>query len=386
MKNRIEPFLVATLIVFIAALSLWLRYPASHLSFQNVIPGDFAVYLRAWERVSNGVDPYVASDASPYKYAPGVLGLIALLPQSSPGAAWFAFGTLSILGLAVSLLIGARYPTWKQVGALILGLGLSWKGILETLDYGQMELLILGIAVLATSMTRRAAAISGFLAGTLPWLKLPWVMLLIPLLLSLRGASRGRYSNFLSGYLASCVFWGAALPALLFGPDRALLLSQSWVELLRSQPSSLFLSDINQSAWVTAWRWIGGTLSLAVTAIVMGAVLGRMILRTGACTRASHTSPLATISPWLILVQLLNPLSWRWGSVFVLGIPFLALGKLDTKARRYSILIASLVALILLSLQLNPVARALGFEHWTELHGFGIITLFWLVLLVPAIL
>jgi hypothetical protein len=383
MTKRIEPFLAACLVIFLASLVLWLRYPAAELAFQNVIPGDFAVYLRAWERVSHGLTPYVPSDPSPYKYSPGVLTLFWLLPPGSPpGVAWFAFGTASVLAFAVSLLVGVRYQRWRDVVALLAGLALSWKGILETLDYGQLEILILGMAVLATASLRKSAGLAGFLAGTLPWLKLPWVGLLLPLLLTLKSASKGRFSNFLAGYLGACVFWGVAAPALLFGPDRALRLSQQWVELLKTQPPSLYLSDINQSAWASAWRAGGGTLSLALVGIIAVAVLLRLAVLTSSRTRAAHATPLATISPWLLLVQLLNPLSWRWGSVFAVGIPFAVVNRDARWWQRPMQLGLGAAVLLLWALQQNPVVHALGYAHWTELHHLGVITLYWFGLLV----
>jgi hypothetical protein len=387
MNKKIEPFLAACLIIFLAALVLWLRYPAAENAFQNVIPGDFAVYLRAWERVTSGVTPYVPTDGSPYKYSPGVLSIFWLFPKElQPGVAWFAFGTVSVLSLAMSLLVGVRYYRWRDVVALLIGLALSWKGILETLDYGQTELLILGMAVLATASLRKSAALAGVLAGTLPWIKLPWLGLLLPMLLTLKSASKGRFSNFLSGYLSACVFWGAAAPALLFGPDRALKLSQEWISLLKTQPSSLYLSDMNQSLWMSAWRWWPSSLSILMAALLTLAILARLSLITSSKTRATHMTPLATISPWCVLMQMLNPLSWRWGSVFVVGIPFAVLGREQTGPRRRIQYGLGAIVLLLWLLQQNPFVHLIGKGHWTEFHGHGVITLYWLSLLLSSIL
>jgi hypothetical protein len=386
---------VSWTVILLCAVALWFRYPGSQIGQAGGVPSDFSVYYRAWERVAVGENPYMASDPSPYKYSPGVLAMMYLLPHSSAQSAWVFFGSLSIGIFALSMLIGARYRNRNQLLALLIGLGLGWKGILETLDYGQLELLIFGIAVISTALLRRASTFSGLLAGTLPWIKLPWILLLLPMLITVvTRKTAGKLPRFFSGYFAACFLWGAALPALTFGPERALGLSQGWVGILKTQPRSLYFSDINQSLWISIQRWVGselsaqnGYLTLGCGAILVGCILARLARRTAERGQSSQFAALASISPWLIMTQLLNPLSWRWGSVFLIGIPFAALeaeGRETSRRRPWRIFLWSVVLLLIL-LQQNPIVKALGYSHWADLHGLGLITVLWIALLLLAI-
>jgi hypothetical protein len=391
--NRFWSILAGWALILACCIALWLRYPVDQAIHHGPVPGDFSVYVQAWQRISAGATPYVSSDPSPYKYAPGVLALMGLLPKTSPGAAWFVFGTLSILALGLSLLLGALYRSWWQVLALALGLALAWKGILETLDYGQMELIILGMAVLSTVLLRRASFLSGVLAGTLPWIKMPWGLLGLPLVVILLARKQGKLAPFFSGYFAACFAWGAAVPAVLFGSERAMHLSQQWVALLRGQPESLYFSNINQSLWVSVIRWLGPDPSLTwilgalgIACVALGLILGRMIQKTRMRSAQPQFSALAAIGPWLLFVQLLNPLSWRWGSVLAIGIPFAAINSQGAEIRRGPLRVAVWGAVIALwLLQLNPVVQAMGWHHWTELHSWGEVTLYWLGLLLLSI-
>lgn len=388
-RVKIKPRWAAWALIGVCSLVLFIRYPAKAGLMQNGIPGDFAVYLRAWERVIQGQDPYVVSDFSPYKYAPGALAVISALPRD-PSSAWFVFGLLSIVALAYALGSGGgKYATWKSVGLLATGLALSWKGILEILDYGQIELLILAIAVGGAQCFNRAPFASGLLLGFLPGLKLPWILFFFPFLIrasnrftGTKGGSR-YFKSLFSGYFIAWFLWAAAVPSLMFGPERAKVLSQSWVRLLQLQPHEMYLSDINQGLLSSALRGTGESqlLSFALFLIALGGVVGLLSVRLRKI--GTQTPALLWISPWLLLSQLANPLAWRWGSVFALGIPLGADERVRPK-KSSRVLEYALWGLIFIFwlLQQNPVARALGFSHWADLHGYGIITYYWLALIL----
>lgn len=378
---------IALLVILVVCGLLYERYPARSHLFHIQPPTDFGVYLRAWDRVSQGINPYVLSDPSPYKYSPGVLALMSFLP-AEPAQAWWVFSTFCILGLGVALFVGARYNSWKSIGLLILGVVLAWKGILETLDYGQLEILLLAIAVGAGALRMRAPVVAGLLAGSLPWFKLPWVLLLLPLILtpiaSLSGPGRKprRVRLLISGYFFSWFLWGAAIPAVTFGKERAALLLQSWVEVITQQPGSLYLSDVNQSFWISAHRWLGGNahLSIALVCVSGGLLLGSLTARL--LKVSPNREVFGWLSPWLILTQLLNPLSWRWGSVFVIGVPFAISGMTATVGRTVARNILLVIGIVLFLVQLNPVVKAFGYGHWSDFHGYGVLTAYWLVLLM----
>ncbi|MBC7691164.1 MAG: DUF2029 domain-containing protein [Methylotenera sp.] len=403
------PTLAAVLLICLCAILLYVRYPGNFKSYEMGPPGDFKVYLRAWERVNGGESPYVATDFSPYKYSPGVLGLIQVLP-SAPVDAWFAFSTFCIVLFALALLAGARYRSWKDVLALGTGLGLAWKGILETLDYGQIEMLIFSIAIFSAATFARFTFFSGLLLGILPWLKLPWILLVVPFVLaasrmnSLSDAGEKkpparRLRLFVSGFVFSSFIWGAAVPSLVFGPERAMSLSQAWLNVLKKQPPELFASNINQSLWVTSTRMLsrlfgasGGQsslLSLAIPALIAATLLGLLIRRRPKTVSSQDT--MSWLTPWMIFIQLVNPLSWRWGSVYLVGALFSSRRSQFAKsplARNFLIEGVAVRPLlwggvfVVWALQLNPVLRLMGIQHWTELHGYGVVTIYWFLILL----
>lgn len=397
--NKIDPNYAVWGVVTLCSAILLVRYSFNFEAHRHGLPSDFMVYLRGWQRVASGADPYVITDPSPYKYSPGILALFYLLPRI-PERAWLVFSTVSVLGFMAPFLYGVRIRTWRRVGALLLGLVLAWKGILETLDYGQMELIIFAIAAGAAVLHRRQPLIAGFLAGTLPWLKLPWLLLIVPLALVPKSVSTGverkerRLRVLLSGYFLSWFFWGAALPSLVFGSERAKLLSQSWIAVLKAQPAGLYYSDINQSFWISACRWVGHP-QVAVGLVGVFATFFLYLLSARALKQTPGRDTLAWVSPWLLLNQLLSPLAWRWGSVFVAAIPL----AIDSRAFRdplehpsqdsgtlrvFRLLLWVAIAGFWL-IQLNPIARWLGGSHWCDFHQYGVITGYWLALLALCI-
>jgi hypothetical protein len=82
-------------------------------------------------------------------------------------------------------------------------------------------------------------------------------------------------------------------------------------------------------------------------------------------------------------MQLINPLSWRWGSMLLIGAPFSAESHLRSKNR--STWFVACVCLLLFLVQLNPIVEKLGFGHWTDLHHFGSITIYWLFILILCV-
>jgi hypothetical protein len=393
-EKVLQPWLAALLFSITFGVILYLRYPGKFDSYTSAIPQDFGVYVKAWQRYVQGVSPYVANEFLAFKYSPGMLALIGVLPKA-PTDAWFAFSTLCVAMLTLSLMIGARYRTWRDVVALMIGVVLAWKGIIECFDYGQVEVFIFPVLIIATSIYTRYTLLAGALIGMLPWIKAPLLFMIVPFVIASSRREREdgkpplrRLKLFVSGFLFSSVFWGAGLPSLAFGPDRALKMSQDWFELLKSQPSSLFSTDINQSLWASVSRWLevlhpsSAMLALGVAGILGGLLLGLLILRRPYAPTAQDS--FVWITPWLIMGQLVNPLSWRWGSVYLVGAAFAAFRP----GRRFlwfrGLLWLGVIGLFLF--QQNPFVKGvLGLSHWTELHESGVITLYWVVLLLLSI-
>lgn len=396
-KERVlQPWLAALFFSLAFGIILYLRYPGKFDSYTSNVPQDFGVYVKAWQRFIQGESPYVANEYLAFKYSPGMLALIGILPKA-PADAWFAFSTLCVAALTLSLMIGARYRTWRDVVALMIGVLLSWKGILECFDYGQVEVFIFPVLILATSIYTRYTLLSGALIGMLPWIKAPLLFMLVPFVVASSRREREdgkpplrRLKLFVSGFLFSSVFWGAGLPSLTFGPDRALRMSQDWFHLLKTQPGSLFANDVNQSLWASVGRWVDASSSdpastmtaLGIAGVLAGLLMGLLVLRRPYAPTAQDS--FVWISPWLIMGQLVNPLSWRWGSVYLIGAAFAAFRP----GRRFlwfrGLLWIGVLALFLL--QQNPFLKTvLGVHHWTELHESGVITLYWVSLLLLSI-
>lgn len=382
---RVARLLAAAILGCVAA-ALASRYLFAH---HGVIPGDFEVYLRAWQRVSGGQTPYVAADTSPFKYSPGALALVQFLPRD-PEKAWQVFGGLSIAGLVGALLFGVTYRGLRSVGRLVLGLVIAWKGIIETLDYGQLELLILALGVGAAASFETLPVLSGLLLGLLPGFKLPWALLFVPFLLASRMEPRRRahrFRRFLSGYLGGWLLWAEAAPSLTFGRDRALVLSRQWIELLRSQPRSLFESDINQSVWQSVWvttqkLGLAPLVAMGSACILVGWMLGRLVARSQqtASGRIASGQALGWISPWLLYTQWVNPLAWRWGSALAVGMPFAWERMRHRGSRMFRWTVGTWIAFLWL-LQQTPFLRLLGIHHWTDLHPYGVVSFYWLLLI-----
>jgi hypothetical protein len=167
-------------------------------------------------------------------------------------------------------------------------------------------------------------------------------------------------------------------------------MSQEWFQLLKTQPSTLFANDVNQSLWASVGRWVNVFAldsasmmsALGIAGVLAGLLMGLLVLRRPYAPTAQDS--FVWITPWLIMGQLVNPLSWRWGSVYLIGAAFAAFRP----GRRFlwfrGLLWLAVIGFFLL--QQNPFLKTvLGLHHWTELHEAGVITLYWVTLLLLSI-
>lgn len=334
------------------------------------LPGDFLVYLKALDRVKSGMSPYVLSEGSPYKYAPGFLIPFHLLP-SDPKIAWWIFKSFGILALGVSWWMGWRNLTIRSPIPVVIGFSLAWKGIIEALDYGQVEFLALGLASFGFALYPARPLWSGFVFGLLPVIKLPWALAAFPLLL-IRAPIKDFFLS-IAGAFAGFVIPGLVLPVLVYGKDRSFLLFHEWFTLIRGQEVSG--ADMLQSIWSAAVRAksIGGVAGIAFgTSIVLILLAWARTFRRP--IRLESPNPFLLATSGLLFMQLMNPHAWRWGSVFLLGIglcyPF-------PRNIQKSDLVGTVGLIALFLLQLNPVVRLIGFRHWTDLHPYSVVTLYW---------
>ena len=386
-------FLAACLLLLAGCL-LFFRYPSMLSNPEYKPPQDFQVYLKARDLVNAGKSPYEPTVHLTYKYSPGILIALDFLPNDGR-MAWIVFSAVTILVWMMMLTIGADDHRPSQVLALAAGLLFSWKGALETFDFGQFEFWLLSFAIGAAMAMRRYPAVTGILLGTLPWIKLPWGFLLLPFFAYYYSQHRfSRLSQFFGGFFFTSFIWLVALPALTWGPEVAFQYSQDWAALLKAQPGNLYDSDFNQSWLSSVRRWTNlahmpSYWALPLGLVVLGGLFARLINKRLDDTIDQGTPdikrpPLAWVTPWLVFMNLLSPLSWRWASCLLVGVP-LAMGEKRLRKRSFVWWIGILVIIGLYALQLNPVVRALGFEHWTSLHPYGVVTLYWLSALLLII-
>jgi hypothetical protein len=371
---------------------LTLQFPGN-ANFETMkVPEVFRIYSELWAKLESGGNPYVLSGYSSFNFSPAFLAFISALPKS-PQDAWFWFSLLSISLFSVSLFTGARYRSWKDVVFLLAGVALSWRGVLEALQFGQVELILFFILITASSLFSRWPFFTGCLLGLLPWIKAPYGLLMIPFILAANrrevfGDPRPtlpRLKLLFSGIVFSSVFWGAAVPSMMFGPDRALALSIDWAKMMKLQPTQFFSVGPNQSLWIAVDRWFNlrGPAEFGVGAILGGWLLGVLLMRRPSSPAAQDS--FIWITPWLILNQLLNPLAWRWGSVFLVG-SFFSASRPNRPTLGFVRVLLWLTIFVLFLLQQNFFVRPwLGLQTWTELHDLGTVTLYWLLLFVVTL-
>ena len=387
-----SPKWVAFALILLLTGLLWYRYPLAVYRGQDQVPSEYALTLKAWQAAKAGENPYELKSERPigeeevrFKHSPGTLTLVGLMPKE-PRTSWFVMGTLSLLVFGLSLAAGARYPSWRSVIYLILGWSLAWRGLLETLETGQLEILIFGLAVFAGILLRRQPLICGLIAGTLPWIKLPWMLLLLPLMLvnvaTLQGKGKKvrRVRLVFSGYFFSWFIWGAGVPSLVFGQEEARAITSNWIHAMISQPTDLYFSRVNQSVWSAGMRILGDDpyLGLGIGTTLAGILLGSLMVK--GMRMLPNRDVLAWLAPWLLVTQLLSPLSWRAGSVFALAAPF-AIG-ITPESRIGLRWFLKTSAFVLMIVQINPIVLALVGKSWTALQEYGVFTAFWGVLLL----
>ncbi len=372
------PLTLAIVAVILASALLAFRYLPV---YRGVLPEDFDGFLRAGEKAQNGLSPYAATEAAPFWDSPGSIAIFGALPRD-PELAWQVYVTLSILALGLPLLFMVSYRTLRQVTYLLIGLVLGWKGVLGVLDLGQSEMLLFGFVSIAAATFETLPFFSGLSLGLMASFKLPWALMTLPFFAAARIEIRRRehrFRRFLAGYLAAWLAWLVAIPSLVFGKDQTVLLTREWIKAFWRQYREQFVSESNQSVWISAVRWAGGVdaephrllIAMGIATILVGITLGRLLARldfvSGAKIRRGRA--LAWIAPWLMFAQWVNPLAWKWGNVFAVAAPFAWwAGGLWGKRRWTQWLGFGLLA----ALWLTQQSSALQFT--------GVVSIYWLVL------
>jgi len=304
---------------------------------QALVPTEFKAFLHQVDQARSGADPYLGPwERQLYPYSPAVLALGTLWSGdggevSAQAArvlnAWGLTSAFCIGALALALGLGSSYSRRRSLLCLFAGMALAWGGIRESFLSGHIEFWILSASVLAAALLRPRPGFAGFVLGLLPGLKAGWAILFLPFLIvamtaqwDLYGKRSRRARYYITGYLVGIVTWGAALPSIVFGNERARDLFESWFRQLSLAPANVFYSLDNQSAWASGARWFEHLpgIGLGFAAVLLGLLLGVLVLRP----LPALSEPWRWLSPWLLFVQLFHPISWKWGSLFLIGAPF----------------------------------------------------------------
>jgi len=373
--------ITAAIVCVLAAILLTRHWPGWD---QLKAPQDFTVYLKARDQLIAGVSPYNPELKLTYKYAPSRLLLLELLPNHH-GWAWWTTKLLYVVSWAGALLFGARIRDPKHLGLLMLGVILSWKGLLEALDYGQLEFFLLFVGVMASRFWRERPEVSGAWIGFLPGWKSPWLLMAAPFLIMgwMTERPKKRWLRFGLGFVASLVAWELLLPVLVWGPTRYWQLLSEWLYVLKTQPTQLFLDDFNQSVWIALQRWFGTGAApwVSVIAAALMGWLGWKLIRAS-LEKRDPADALAWVSPWFLYAQLVSPLAWRWGALLWVGLPLAWEAHSGWKRSRLALVMVVGGSWLI---QQNPVIHALGFKHWTDLHIYSTLTIQWLAMLVLSL-
>ncbi len=384
LKKSLTPRRTARGLVLVFGFVLFFRY-SENFRLGAEVPADFKVYHTAVNRVKKGMNPYLPSEKSPYKYSLAALVPLQVLPEEA-GWAWAIFKLFCLVAWGAAIGMGANFSRWREVSCLLVGLALSWKGLIETLEYGQIEFLVLFISTLAIWLWEKKICFAGLILGSLVWFKLPWGFLIFPFFIQsfkLQPLDRWR---LIFGFLVGLIGLGILVPIFLFGIKNTFFWTQSWVDLLIHQPEELYRSDLNQSLWNSSARWIamwgrvgfwmaGGCIFLSLYAFF------KLTLKS--VSQHSFQSPLREMIPWLILMQLMNPLGWRWGSLLLIGAPF-AQVSLEKKSRLQNGMRVFLYlgVVILFILQFPWGSSILGLAHRFDFSLYGGVSVYWILILI----
>ncbi len=318
------------------ALTLSIRFgPVWYLEPASRIPGDFHVYWVAAERLSAGQVLYQPTDSSPFKYSPTfaylLRGSFFLLEQKLAAALWMAMSVLAYFGALIALgrrlVVRASNPG-QLVSAVIVATAFSWHGLLETLSYGQIDLVLGALLVLispgpighSAHRSRPGQILRALLWAGVLMVKPPLALVLIPACLAM-GWREG-----MRAAIATAVV--LLIPALWLGPGAlAELFGQWWTCLSVQQDAAFMTSNINQSFAAVLARLMVRQEEFGALSVLGVATYGALTLLLGLRLRPlSGRSPevrLGLLAFGLCGYLVFSPLSWRWG-VF-LWIPVVAI-------------------------------------------------------------
>ena len=333
---------------------------------------DFTVFRTAGERWLAGTPLYRAEDgAMPFKYAPPVavlLAPLALLPRSVGAVLWNA-GSVLLLLLALARLPRIDPGPRDSDGSWA---ALALAGPIGTvLFYGQVDLWLLGLLVLAAAATPRARDGGGTALGLAVLTKPPAVLAGLFFL----GRRRWRALAIASFVVAlACVVFALRGGVQTFEHEVA-----AWRTLVERSTLE-WVTGPNPQGLPTLVLDVAGWLGTRPTPETLGLAQLSAVLFFGALILALREDPGAAFRMTCLSVALCSPLAWR--ANFVLALP--AVRRVVAAARTgdgFSRLVLALVVLatVLTSgvfLDRSATERLLAFRPWGLLGLFLVVVEF----------
>ncbi|OFZ20118.1 MAG: hypothetical protein A2X94_09410 [Bdellovibrionales bacterium GWB1_55_8] len=374
-----RPKFLLGLFLSLLGFYLALRFgPLWYLKADARVPGDFNVYWIAAERLSQGQRIYWSTDESPFKYSPTYLYLFRysffFLEHRLAAALWTTLSLITYFGallrLGGRLLIKTDLQR-RVLAALCVGVALSWQGFLETLSYGQVDLLlgagILWITASTLDDSRRGTSRSSLFRVLL------WALILIVkphmLLILLPACFAFGWRECLSVLSATALMY--VVPALWIGPTALLDLFREWFLCLREQQDYIFMiGNINQSMGAVTARLSGqlsavGTFNTLFVGLYLVLSATLFVLRRNRFGDGSKEEKLCWLAYGVSGYLLVSPLSWRW-FVF-LWVPLVAIMTYVDKKTLTPLLAWALLA-VLTKKGVSPLL-GVNFPDWVSFVG-----------------
>ena len=356
----------ASLILLPLVLYLFFR-------FQHGTPGDFEVYRVALSRLDAGLAVYQISDLNPYKYSPAFLWIFkwAFGWSRDPWPWFLGFSLSAWCGSLWMFLKSLRIEGWLGSVALVIALLLGFRGILETLGYGQVDLLLHSVVLIAYSrwlggVSEKGKGLESILIGVgfagVLVVKPPFLLLMVPFFLARNWT--------VAGSMVLSLFAFLGIPFVMKGAGGGMALYSEWFALLQQQHTPEYLTgNMVQNLSATICRWFG--ILDQVHRIQHGIEILTLCFFGVLWFRRVRMTP-GWILSFLPLHFLVYPVTYRTTLFSLIPVYlWLFFGYLHRRFTGITLILGLLSALLLL-LATREGAQILGIQDWDRLSALGI--------------